>query len=158
VLHLQQSAMDKDNVAMGVRYFEHFPSAFVERIEKLRHCGIDNEFEAMKYTVLVYIAINQEKEKFVSVPKNDIKFKEFKNIFKQIYNRDYTLNVTSIQNSANGFRGQYLGFSFSIRSTKADGKCSKYRTPIATLSLSLQKREHINGKPITVLHLQQSAM
>jgi hypothetical protein len=39
----------------------------------------------MKYTVLVYIAINQEKEKFVSVPKNDIKFKEFKNIFKQIY-------------------------------------------------------------------------
>ena len=99
---------DKDNVAMGVRYFEHFPSAFVERIEKLKHCGIDNEFEAMKYTVLVYIAINQEKEKFVSVPKNDIKFKEFKNIFKQIYNRDYTLNVTSIKNSANGFRGQYL--------------------------------------------------
>ena len=99
---------DKDNVAMGVRYFEHFPSAFVERIEKLKHCGIDNEFEAMKYTVLVYIAINQDKNNFVSVSKNGIKFKQFRDIFRQIYNRDYTLNATCIQNSANGFRGQYL--------------------------------------------------
>jgi hypothetical protein len=59
----------------------------------------------MKYTVLVYIAINQRENNFVSVAKNDI---QFKTIFRQIYNRDYILNVTSIQNSANGFRGQYL--------------------------------------------------
>jgi hypothetical protein len=90
---------------MGVRYFTQFPSTFVERIEKLKDCGINNDFEGMKYTVLVYIAINQRENNFVSVAKNDI---QFKTIFRQIYNRDYTLNVTSIQNSANGFRGQYL--------------------------------------------------
>ena len=90
---------------MGVRYFTQFPSTFVERIEKLKDCGINNDFEGMKYTVLVYIAINQRENNFVSVAKNDI---QFKTIFRQIYNRDYTLNVTYIQNSANGFRGQYL--------------------------------------------------
>jgi hypothetical protein len=47
----------------------------------------------------------QDNNNFVSVSKNGIKFKQFEAIFKQIYNRDYTLNVTSIQNSANGFRG-----------------------------------------------------
>jgi hypothetical protein len=99
---------DKYNVSMGVRYFAQFPSTFVERIEKLKDCGINNDFEGMKYTVLVYIAINQDKNNFVSVSKNGIKFKQFRDIFRQIYNRDYTLNVTSIQNSANGFRGQYL--------------------------------------------------
>ena len=96
---------DKHNVSMGVRYFAQFPSTFVERIEKLKDCGIDSDFEGMKYIVLVYIAINQNKNNFVSVAKNDI---QFKTIFRQIYNRDYTLNITSIQNSANGFRGQYL--------------------------------------------------
>jgi hypothetical protein len=57
----------------------------------------------MKYTVLVYIAINQDKNNFVSVSKNGIKFKQFRDIFRQIYNRDYTLNVTSIQHSASIF-------------------------------------------------------
>ena len=84
---------DKHNVSMGVRYFAQFPSTFVERIEKLKDCGIDSDFEGMKYTVLVYIAINQRENNFVSVAKNDI---QFKTIFRQIYNRDYTLNVTSI--------------------------------------------------------------
>jgi hypothetical protein len=46
----------------------------------------------------------------------------------------------------------------SIRSTKVDGNCAKYRTPIETLCLSLQKREHTKGKPITVLHLQHLSM
>jgi hypothetical protein len=45
---------------MGVRYFAQFPSTFVERIEKLKNCGIDNDFEGMKYTVLVYIAITHQ--------------------------------------------------------------------------------------------------
>ena len=90
---------------MGVRYFAQFPSTFVERIEKLKDRGIDNDFEGMKYTVLVYIAINQREKNFVSVAENYI---QFKTIFRQIYNRDYALHVTSIQNSANGFRCQYL--------------------------------------------------
>jgi hypothetical protein len=115
---------DKHNVSMGVRYFAQFPSTFVERIEKLKDCGIDSDLEGMKYTVLVYIAINQDNNNFVSVSKNGIKFKQFEAIFKQIYNRDYTLNVTSIQHSANGFRGQYLdvddvdGFSFTHHGIK----------------------------------------
>jgi hypothetical protein len=96
---------DTHNVSMGVRYFAQFPCTFVERIEKLKDYGINSDLEGMKYTVLVYIAIKQRENNFVSVAKNDI---QFKTIFRQIYNRDYTLNVTSIQNSANGFRGQYL--------------------------------------------------
>ena len=96
---------DTNNVAMGVRYFAQFPSTFVERIEKLKDRGIDNDFEGMKYAVLVYIALKQRITNFDSVAKNDI---QFKTIFRHIYNRDYTLNVTSIQNSANEFRCQYL--------------------------------------------------
>ena len=99
---------DTNNVAMGVRYFTQFPSTFVERIEKLKDCGINNDFEGMKYTVLVYIAINQRESNFVSLSTNGITLEQFKTIFRQVYNRDYTLNVTSIQNSTNGFRGQYL--------------------------------------------------
>jgi hypothetical protein len=57
---------------MGVRYFAQFPSTFVERIEKLKDRGIDNDFEGMKYTVLVYIAINQRENNFVSVAENYI--------------------------------------------------------------------------------------
>jgi hypothetical protein len=34
---------DKLNVSMGVRYFAQFPSTFVERIEKLKDCGVDLE-------------------------------------------------------------------------------------------------------------------
>jgi hypothetical protein len=47
---------------------------------------------------------------FVATEKGTHQWKtdQFEAIFRQIYNRDYTLNVTSIQNSANGFRGQYL--------------------------------------------------
>jgi hypothetical protein len=60
---------------MGVRYFAQFPSTFVERIEELKDCGVNNDFEGMKYTVLVYIAINQRENNFVSVAKNDIQFK-----------------------------------------------------------------------------------
>ena len=99
---------DKNNVVMGVRYFAQFPSTFVERIEKLKDYGIDSNFEGMKYTVLVYIAIKQRENKCVSLSTNGIKFEQFKTIFKQVYNRDYIPNVISIQNSANVFRGQYL--------------------------------------------------
>jgi hypothetical protein len=96
---------DTNNVAMGVRYFAQFPSTFVERIEKLIDYGIDNDLEGMNYSVLVYIAIKQRENNFVSVAKNDM---QLKTMFRNIYNREYTLNVKSIHNSVNGFRGQYL--------------------------------------------------
>lgn len=84
---------DKNNVSIGVRYFTQFPSTFVERIEKLKDCGIDNDFEGMKYIVLVYIAINQRENNFVSVARNDIHFIYNLRLYSDRFTTEITLST-----------------------------------------------------------------